>query len=57
MSLEIENDKGMHPRVCCFDLTYPKVACFGGIIDKRERGVVVVGQFRCCGMPGIWRKD
>ena len=57
MSLEIENDKGMHPKVCCLDLTYPKVACFGGIIDKMEGGVVVVGQFRCCVVPGIWWKD
>ena len=22
----------MHPRVCCCDLTYPKVACFGGMV-------------------------
>ena len=32
----------MHPKVCCPDLTYPSVACFGGIIDKRREVVVVV---------------
>ena len=55
MSLGASNDKGMHPRVCCLDLTYPKVACFGGIIDKREWEVVVIGEcrFRCWVLAGI----
>ena len=36
VSLGVGDDKSMHPRVCCLDLTYPKVACFGGITDNGE---------------------
>lgn len=38
---EPSNSVGADPRVCCAGLTYPRVACFGGIATKKALALLL----------------